>query len=149
MTFPAHCLPVLMPGCRAGRAQPHPACALMGAPCPGSQIRVEEGLLGGLGKAAAFQVGKLRPREGTGLTQGHTAGTPMALLPQELTLCHSMDPNLSFNHKYISQAYFMEVKLGTNLQTDSKTLPASLIAGAPPPHLAGPTGKPAPYNHTH
>ena len=34
----------------------------------------------------------------------------------------------------------MEVKLGTNVQTDSKTLPASLIAGAPPQPLAGPTG---------
>ena len=36
---------------------------------------MEEGLLGDSGKAAAFQVGELRPREGTGLTQGHTAGT--------------------------------------------------------------------------
>ena len=88
MTFPAPCLLVHTPGCWAGRAQPHPDYALMGAPCPGSQIRVEEGLLGDSGKAAAFQVGELRPREGTGLTQGHTAGTSMALLPQELTLCH-------------------------------------------------------------
>ena len=31
---------------------------------------MEEGLLGDSGKAAAFQVGELRPREGTGLTQG-------------------------------------------------------------------------------
>ena len=38
-------------------------------------MRVEEGLLGDSGKAAAFQVGEQRPREGTGLTQGHTAGT--------------------------------------------------------------------------
>ena len=37
MTFPAHCLPIHMPGCWAGRAQPHPGCALMGAPRPGSQ----------------------------------------------------------------------------------------------------------------
>ena len=36
-TFPAHRLPVHMPGCWAGRAQPHPGCALMGAPRPGSQ----------------------------------------------------------------------------------------------------------------
>ena len=43
----------------------------------------------------------------------------------------------------------MEVKLGTNVQADSKTLPASLIAGAPPQPLAGPTGRLAPYNHTH
>ena len=32
--------------------------------------------------------GKLRPREGTGLTQGHTAGTPMPLPLQILPLCH-------------------------------------------------------------
>ena len=37
MTFPAHHLPVHMPGCRAGRAQPHPGYALTGAPGPGSQ----------------------------------------------------------------------------------------------------------------
>ena len=88
MTFPAHCLPVHMPGYWAGSAQPHPGCALSGVPRPGSQIRVEEGLLGGSDKAAAFQVGELRPKEGTRLIQGHTAGTPVPLLPQELTLCH-------------------------------------------------------------
>ena len=37
LTFLAHRLPVHMPGCWAGRAQPHPGCALMGAPGPGSQ----------------------------------------------------------------------------------------------------------------
>ena len=73
-----------------GRVQPHPGCVLMGAPCPGSQTRVEEGLLGDLDKLplSAFQVGELRPREGTGLTQGHTAGTPMPLPLQILPLCH-------------------------------------------------------------
>jgi len=45
---------------------------------------VEEVLLGDSGKPADFQVGELGPREGTGLTQGHTAGTPMPLLPQAL-----------------------------------------------------------------
>ena len=66
----------------------HIQAALMGAPCPGSQMRVEEGLLGDSGKAAAFQVGEQRPREGTGLTQGHTAGIPMPLPPQIFPLCH-------------------------------------------------------------
>ena len=79
--FPAHCLPVHTSGCWAGRAQPHPGCALTGALCPGSQMRVEEGLLGDSGKAAAFQVGELRPREGTGLTQGHTEGTSSSPSP--------------------------------------------------------------------
>ena len=37
MTFPAHCFPVHMLGCWAGRAQPYPGCAVMGAPRPGSQ----------------------------------------------------------------------------------------------------------------
>ena len=46
MTFPAPSLLVHTPGCWAGRAQPHPGCALTGAPRPGSQTRVEEGLLG-------------------------------------------------------------------------------------------------------
>ena len=81
MTFLAPCLPVHMPGCWAGRAQPHPGCDLSGAPCPGSQIRVEEGLLGDSGKPLAFQVGELRPREGTGLTQGHTEGTSSSPSP--------------------------------------------------------------------
>ena len=58
---------------------------------------MEEVLLGDSGKPADFQVGELRPREGTGLAQGHTAGTPMALLPQALLLCHQMYPKLSFN----------------------------------------------------
>ena len=86
MTFPAPCLPVHMPGCWAGRTQSHLGCALMGASCPGLQITVEERLLGSSGKTAAFQVGEQRPREGTGLTQGHTAATPMPLLPKS-SLC--------------------------------------------------------------
>ena len=87
MTFPAPCLPVHVPGCWAGRAQPHPGCALTGALCPSSHIRVEEGLLG-------TQANLLLPswateaQSGTCLTQGHTAGTPMALLPQALPLSH-------------------------------------------------------------
>ena len=61
-----------MPGCRAGRAQPHPGCVMTGAPRPGSQIRVEKGLLGDSDKLPlpAFQ--------GTGLTQDHAVGTPHA-----------------------------------------------------------------------
>ena len=43
-------------------------------------------MLGSSGKTAAFQVGEQRPREGTGLTQGHTAATPMPLLPKS-SLC--------------------------------------------------------------
>ena len=102
---PGHDFPSSLSSCPhawhwAGRAPPHPGCALTGAPCPGSWIRVEEGLLGDSGKAADFQVGELRPREGTGLTQGHTAGTPMPLLPQVLPLCHQMDPRLSFNLRW-------------------------------------------------
>ena len=81
MTFPAPCLPVHTPGRWAGRAQPHPGCALTGAPRPGSQTRVEEGLLGDSGKPAAFQVGELRPREGTGLTQGRTEGNSSSPSP--------------------------------------------------------------------
>ena len=90
MTFPGHCLPVHMPGCWAGRNQPHPGCALMGVPCSDSNpflsswIKVEEGLLEDSGKPADFQVGELRPGEGTYLTQGHTAQTPMPPLPQVL-----------------------------------------------------------------
>ena len=85
MTFPAHCLPVHMPGCRAGRAQPHPGCAMTGAPRPGSQIRVDEGLLGDSDKLPlpAFQ--------GTGLTQDHAVKTPMPPLLHMLSLMHSMD----------------------------------------------------------
>ena len=71
----------------AGRVQPHPDGALTGAPCPGSQIRVEEGLPGDSEKPAAFQVGEQRPREGTGLIQGHTAGTPCLSFPFQLSLC--------------------------------------------------------------
>ena len=93
MTFPAHCLPVHMPGCPAGRAQPHSGCAMTGAPCPGSQIRVEEWLLGDSDKLPlpAFQVGEQRPRDGTGLTQDHAVGTPMPPLLHILSLMHSMD----------------------------------------------------------
>ena len=61
MTFPAPCLPVHVPGCWAGRAQPHPGCALTGALCPGSQIRVEEVLLGNSGKPASSQLGNRGP----------------------------------------------------------------------------------------
>ena len=61
---------------------------------------MEEGLLGDSGKPADFQVGELRPRESTGLTQGHTAGAPMPLLPQALPLRHQMDPKLSFNLRW-------------------------------------------------
>ena len=81
MTFSVHRLPVHTPGYWASRAQPHQGCALTGAPCPGSQMRMEEGLQGNSGKHA-FQLGELKPREGTCLTQGHTAGTPMPLLPK-------------------------------------------------------------------
>ena len=45
---------------------------------------MEEGLLVDSGKPDDFQVGELRPREGTYLTQGQTAQTPMPLLPQVL-----------------------------------------------------------------
>ena len=55
--------------------------------------REEEGLLGDSDKLplAAFQVGELRPREGTGLTQGYAVGAPMPPLLHMLSLMHSMD----------------------------------------------------------
>ena len=43
---------------------------------------------GKLRQTCCFPVGQLRPRVGTCLTQGHTARTPMPLLPQALLLSH-------------------------------------------------------------
>ena len=50
------------------------------------RLEWRRGCCGDSGKPLAFQVGELRPRKGTGLTQGHTEGTTMPLLPKS-SLC--------------------------------------------------------------
>lgn len=52
------------------------------------QARKEKGHQGNSSKPLAFQLGKLKLREGTPLAQGHTAGIFMPLLPQALPLWH-------------------------------------------------------------
>lgn len=84
------------------------------------------------GKLLAFPLGDVKPREGTCLAQGHTAGIFMPLLPQALPLWHQMDPKLSFRFRWKLHGEFREVG---REQTGGQTAdtPTSFIDRAPCP----------------
>ena len=140
----AHRLPVHMPGCWAGRAQPHPGCAVMGAPCPGSQRG--GGASGRLRQTSTccFPGGGTEAQRGHRSDPGsccwnpHASSSPYALSDAVNGFkAFKLSLSLRWNFR-VSSSHLTEINQGTG----SMTLPPSLIA-VPLPTLAVPTGRPA------
>lgn len=144
MTFPAHHLPVHTPGCRAGRAQPHPGCLYQGTTSRLTERRRASGRLRQTSTCCFPQVGELRAQ------RGHRPGQEVTWLepPGLLFSIYLSDAFNGFKAFKLSLSLRWNLRVSSTNQTGIRLgyrrhdTPSPPSLAVPLPTLAVPTGRP-------